>query len=104
MSSSYVRNECIDVLLLRNNPTVLLSSGRPEESFLQKVGLNQRFWSIHRLAFRRATLSVSLQLLQISDATHDTVLTNSWVPTDFHMTARGTQRASARLWEQTLIL
>jgi len=69
----------------------------------RRGGLNQRFWSIHRFAFLRATLSASLQLLQISVDSPHTVVSSSWFSTDFHMRARGSQRASTRLWEQALI-
>jgi hypothetical protein len=38
---------------------------RPRRHSLPHLN-NQRFWSIHRFAFLRATLSAALQLLQIS--------------------------------------
>jgi hypothetical protein len=71
---------------------------------LEVANRDQRFWSIHRFAFLRATLSASLQLLQISADSPFTVVSSSWCPTDLDMRARGNQRASTRLWEQTLIL
>jgi hypothetical protein len=96
--------DCSGLLLLRHNLFRDLVVRRSEESLQEEVGLNQRFWSIQRFAFLRTTLSASLQLLQISVDSPFTVVSSSWFPTDFDMRARGNQRASTRLWEQTLIL
>ena len=69
-----------------------------------RISLDQRFWSIHSLAFLRATLSASLLLLQHSVGSPHTVCSSSLLPPDFNIKAKGTQRSSARLWEQTLIV